>query len=79
MLPNIIKVSPLADYTLAIEFDNGEKGILDMKEYLEFGVFKKLKDLSEFSRVKIVFDTIEWDSGPDLDPEFIYNKTVKSN
>lgn len=25
-------------------------------------------------RVRVSFDTIEWDSGIDLDPEFIYEK-----
>jgi hypothetical protein len=59
---------------LSIDFDNGEHGILDMKPFLDFGVFRKLKDRNFFKRVHVAFDTIEWDLGLDLDPEFVYAK-----
>jgi hypothetical protein len=32
------------------------------------------KDDNAFKRVRVAFDTIEWDSGIDLDPEFVYAK-----
>jgi|GEM_PF-2593767 len=57
-----------------IELDNGETGILDMKPFLEAGVFKKLKEPNAFKRVHVSFDTVEWDSGADLDSEFVYSK-----
>ncbi|MDZ4700474.1 MAG: DUF2442 domain-containing protein [Rhodothermales bacterium] len=60
------------DYILTVEFDNGKRGMLDMKPFLDFGVFQKLKDRAEFERVRVAFDTIEWESGADLDPEFVY-------
>ncbi|MCK5720107.1 MAG: DUF2442 domain-containing protein [Thiomargarita sp.] len=74
MYPSIKKVIPLKDYKLSIVFENGEQGILDMKPYLNFGVFHRLKDHIFFNQVRVVFDTIEWESGIDLDPEFIYQK-----
>lgn len=74
MYPSVIKVEPIDDHALSIVFDNGECGILDMKEYLNFGVFSRLKNLENFKRVRVCFDTIEWDSGIDLDPEFVYEK-----
>lgn len=74
MYPAVKSVVPTQDHTLSIAFDNGEHGTLDMKPYLNFGVFGRLKDRSAFKRVRVVFDTIEWDSGIDLDPEFIYEK-----
>ncbi len=74
MYPSVIAVSARKNYELIIEFDNGESGILDMKPFLELGVFKKLKELSEFKSVRVSFDTIEWNSGADLDPEFVYLK-----
>lgn len=40
MYPSVSKVVPKKDFTLAIVFDNGEDGILDMKSYLSFGVFQ---------------------------------------
>ncbi len=77
MYPSVKHVTPTEDYLLSIDFDNGEIGILDMKPYLDFGIFQRLKDLSAFNRVRVSFDTIEWDSGLDLDPEFVYNKSQR--
>jgi hypothetical protein len=74
MYPSVKDVKPHDDYVLFITFDNGECGVLDMKEYLNFGVFQRLKDHNVFKRVRVAFDTIEWDSGIDLDPEFVYEK-----
>jgi hypothetical protein len=78
MYPSVKNVTPTEDYLLSIDFDNGERGILDMKPYLDFGVFQRLKEHNAFKRVRVSFDTIEWDSGIDLDPEFVYNKSQRS-
>lgn len=74
MYPGVAKVVPNEDFTLAIVFDNGEEGSLDMKPYLDFGVFQRIKDYEHFKRVRVAFDTIQWDRGVDLDPEFVYAK-----
>ena len=74
MYPSVVKVLAREDFTLAVTFDSGEEGILDMKPYLDFGVFQRLKDYAQFERARIAFDTIEWDCGADLDPEFVYKK-----
>jgi hypothetical protein len=76
MYPSVKEVVPGDDYVLFIVFDNGECGSLDMKQVLDFGVFQRLKDLDAFKRVRVAFDTIEWDSGVDLDPEFVYAKCM---
>ena len=78
MYPAVKHVSPTEDYLLSIDFDNGERGVLDMKPYLDFGIFQRLKERNAFNRVRVSFDTIEWDSGIDLDPEFVYNKSQRS-
>ena len=74
MYPSVVKVVPGEDFTLAVAFDNGEEGTLDMRPYLGFGVFQKISDYEHFKRVLVAFDTIEWDRGVDLDPEFVYAK-----
>ncbi len=74
MYPSVKKVTVCEDYVLSIEFSNGESGLLDMEPYLDFGVFKKIKDPDIFKQVHVSFDTIEWNSGIDLDPEFVYSK-----
>lgn len=79
MYPAVKNVVPAENYLLIIEFDNGESGILDMKPFLNFGLFQKLKDQSAFNQVRVAFDTIEWASGVDLDPEFIYAKSRRTS
>lgn len=79
MYPSVINVSAQGDYVLSIEFDNGENGELDIKPILDFGVFKKIKDQNEFKKVRVSFDTVEWDCGVDLDPDYVYRKSVKRN
>ena len=74
MYPAVKAVVPEDNYRLRISFDNGENGVLDMKSMLDFGVFKQLKDVDAFSRVRVSFDTVEWDCGVDLDPEYVYSK-----
>ena len=74
MYPSVKEVIPRDDYTLSLIFENGEKGILDMKPMLAFGVFHRIKDLDNFKRVRVAFDTIEWACGVDRDPEYIYAK-----
>lgn len=77
MYPTVKKVIPRDNYKLIIEFDNAESRMLDMKPFLEFGLFSKLKKREEFKKVKVSFDTIEWEIGLDLDPEFVYEKSVR--
>ena len=74
MHPAVVSVECKEDYILSIVFDNGECGLLDMKPYLNLEVFRKMQDPSAFETVHVSFDTIAWESGADLDPEFVYEK-----
>lgn len=77
MYPAVKKVTPCENYILSIVFENGEKGRLDIRPILDFGVFQKIKDFNVFKRVRVSFDTIEWDCGVDLDPDYVYTKCIK--
>jgi len=74
MHPSVKNATALDNYTIHVQFDNGEQGTLDMKPYLDFGIFQRLKDRDAFKRVRVAFDTVEWESGIDLDPECVYEK-----
>ncbi|MFZ5949391.1 MAG: DUF2442 domain-containing protein [Candidatus Rifleibacteriota bacterium] len=74
----VINVVPRDNFELEITFQNGEKGMLDMKPYLEFGIFRRIKDDKAFQNVRVSFDTIEWEVGLDLDPDFVYQKCKKN-
>ena len=67
------------NYKLILTFENSEKQHLDISQFFNIGRFAELKDINEFKKVRVVFDTIEWENGLDLDPEFLYEKSVKMN
>jgi hypothetical protein len=73
----IIDVRPLDDYLLLLTFENGEKRQFDMKPYLDLGVFQELKDFNLFKTVRTSFDAIEWNNDTDLDPELLYQKSIR--
>ncbi len=79
MYKSIIDVKANDDYTLLISLENNEQRILDMRPFLSIGRFEELKSKDKFKKVRISFDTIEWENGLDLDPEFINNKSKKIN
>ena len=76
MYKGIIKVQATDDYRLILSFDNKEKRIFDVKPILSLGRFSELNNLELFKNVRISFDTVEWDNGLDLDPEYLYEKSV---
>lgn len=67
MYQSIINVQPIPNYQLILTFENGEKRQFDMNPYLGLGIFRKLREVSEFNKVKVSFDTIEWENEADLD------------
>ena len=77
MFPAVINVIPQDNYLLLLTFENGEKRQFDLKPYLDLGIFRDLKDIKLFKSVKTSFDSIEWDNEADLDPELLYQKSIK--
>lgn len=73
----VVGVKPLDDYKLELTFENREIRIFDMRPYLDKGIYKELKDESKFKSVRVSFDSIEWCNQADIDPEFLYEKSVE--
>ncbi len=78
MYAGITNVQAIKNYKLLLWFDNKEKRIFDVKPILSCGRFSELTDFSLFKKVHVSFDTVEWENGLDLDPEYLYDKSVKS-
>ena len=75
MLRDITAVRPTQDYRLELRFDDGTQGEIDVSELIRFdGVFAPLKDLAEFTKVRVdpELGTIRWPNGADLDPDVLY-------
>ena len=75
----VISVTPIKDYNLILTFENGEKRQFDMNPFLDKGIFGELKDIAKFNSVRVSFDSIEWDNEADLDPEILYQDSVRIN
>ena len=69
-------VVPQENYILYLTFENGEQKYLDMKPYLNRGVFKELADIDVFNTARVSFDTVAWTNEIDLAPEVLYEKSV---
>ena len=67
----VITVEPMENYQLRILLSNGNRGIFDVSPYLDKGVFRELKELSYFRRVKVAFGGIMWPHEQDLSAETI--------
>jgi hypothetical protein len=70
MYPGVKSVIAKEGHKLIIGFDNGEVRVFDVNPLLAIGRFNKLTSLQEFNKVRVSFDTIEWENGLDLDPEY---------
>lgn len=68
-------VQPISNFRLLLTFENDEKKVFHMQEYLGKGIFSELKDEKLFQTVHVSFDTIEWENGADLDPEILYQES----
>jgi len=77
MNPRVKNVSPEKNYTLYLWFTNGEEGILDMKPYLDKGIFKELKNEKMFNTVRPFIGTIQWENEADLCPDTVYLDSIK--
>ncbi len=77
MSPDVVAVKPEKDYTLHLWFNNGEEGVLDMKPYLDKGIFRALKDEKMFNTVHPFVGTIQWNNEADLCPDTVYLDSVK--
>lgn len=62
-------VKPLSDFRIYVEVENGQKGVFDMKPYLDHGVFRELRDTCYFNQVGILFGAVTWPHEQDIAPE----------
>jgi len=72
---DVKNVKYLKDYDLEIIFDNGKKGVINLKDYVKKeGVFNRFSDKEYFKKVYVNNDigTICWPNGEDIAPETLY-------
>ena len=60
------------DFSLDLRFNDGSVKRFDAKPYLDYEVFRELKDLNYFKQVNLAFGTVQWPSEQDISPETLY-------
>lgn len=72
MNPRVKSIQPMPDFVLEVVFNNGEKKKFDVKPYMNFGLFKELKDHSLFQTATAKSGTVVWNNGLDICPDTLY-------
>lgn len=68
----VIDVEYLHDYTMELEFNNGEKRIVDFRPLLVGKLREQLLDYDNFIQFGLTDWTLEWYNGVDFAPEKLY-------
>ncbi len=67
-------VNYISEYKLLLTFKDGDVKLVDLKPHLDGEIFEPLKDVSYFKTVRVnsELDTIVWENGADMSPDFLY-------
>lgn len=71
-MKKVVSAKANDDFTLDIQFNDGSFKRFDAKPYLDYPVFRELKDLKCFKNIKIVFGTVQWENEQDISSETLY-------
>ncbi len=76
MLFDVINVQPKPDFSMIIEFENGEQRYFDMKPYINEKPWFALTEGNRFLKAFILNGTVAWPDNIDIDPETLYEYSV---
>ena len=72
----VIAVRANDDFSLDLKFNDGSIKRFDATPYLDYEVFRELKDLEYFKQVSLAFGTVQWAHEQDISPETLYLEGV---
>ena len=74
-------VSYISNYKLSLTFEDETVKLVDLKPYLDGKIFEPLKNIEYFKTVKVdpELDTIVWENGADMSPDFLYEISLEFN
>lgn len=75
VLMDVVKVEARPDYSLLLEFENGERRVFDMTPYLEKKPFAPLKGSPLFAKASVAYGTVVWPGDIDIAPETLYDRS----
>ena len=68
----VIDVAANDDFSLDLKFSDGRVKRFDAKPYLDYEIFRELKDLHYFKQDKLAFGTVQWPHEQDISPDTLY-------
>ena len=73
-LIEVVDATYIDEFRLLIQFDNGEKKIVDLKDELDGEIFQLLKDKNYFKKFSVnkELGIIQWPNEADMAPERLY-------
>ncbi len=79
MTPQLMGAEYAGDCRLHLTFADGTEGEIDLEDELWGPVFESLRDVEVFKRFQLnhELNTICWETGADLAPEFLYEAVRK--
>ena len=74
MILHVLEAKYVHDYVIHLRFNDGSEGDVDLRGELGGEVFEPLRDMDKFKRFRVdpEIQTVVWDNGADLAPEFLH-------
>lgn len=71
----VIEANALPEYRLWLRFSDGSEGEIDLRSFIlqdSRSIVSTLRDPEKFAAMRVMTDTVVWDNGFDLAPEYLY-------
>lgn len=75
MIISVTKAEYIKDYFIMLYFDNGKKGMVDLKATIfndKRKIFEPLRNVEYFKKFTLGSWTLNWGNELDLSPEYLY-------
>ena len=78
MILHVVEAQYERDYVIRLKFNDGAEGFVDLAKELYGEMFEPLKDKEKFKgfRLDAELNTIVWENGADLAPEFLHDRLL---
>ncbi len=81
MMLEVICADYVDGYKIRLSFNNGESGVINLKDSLWGPMFEPLKDIEYFKHFKLseILHTLCWENDADFAPEYLYKKMIEQS